>query len=177
MTGGRWLDRLRVHRGGGEPHRGWLLAGGARMPCALGRAGIARAKREGDGAAPAGDFALRTLYFRPDRVARPTTGLPVGEIAPDLGWCDDPASEAYNRPVRLPFAGGHERMWRDDRLYDLVIVIGYNDSPPLKGRGSAIFLHLARPEFGPTEGCVALRRGDLIRLLPRIGPATRISIG
>ncbi len=134
-------------------------------------------KREGDGASPAGEFPLRKLYFRPDRAPIPRTGLPIEAITPDLGWCDDPRSGSYNRPVILPFAGSHERMWRGDRLYDLVIVIGCNDSPPRKGAGSAIFLHLARDGFAPTEGCVALRRDDMIRLLPRLGRETVISIG
>ncbi|MEJ8574944.1 L,D-transpeptidase family protein [Microbaculum marinum] len=171
-------DLLRVHRASGAAHHGILAAGSLVMPCALGRAGIRRRKREGDGASPEGVFPLRKLYFRRDRLPRPRSALETAAIFPDLGWCDDPASLAYNSAVRLPTAARHERMWRDDHLYDLVIVIGFNDDPaPLRPFGSAIFLHLARPGFAPTEGCVALRRHDLRRLLPRIGPDTKIAIG
>jgi L,D-peptidoglycan transpeptidase YkuD (ErfK/YbiS/YcfS/YnhG family) len=96
---------------------------------------------------------------------------------PDDGWCDDPQHRRYNRNVRLPFAASHERMWRDDELYDIVIEIGWNDRPAIRGRGSAVFAHLARPGYTPTEGCVALSRRDMVRLLPRIGPETRMDIG
>lgn len=138
---------------------------GGRARCALGRGGVRLDKREGDGATPVGAFALRRLLYRPDRLAPPVTGLPVSALDPDDGWCDDPADAAYNRPVRPPFAASHERMWRDDALYDLVVVLGHNDAPPRPGLGSAIFLHVARPDYQPTEGCVALAASDLARLL------------
>jgi L,D-peptidoglycan transpeptidase YkuD (ErfK/YbiS/YcfS/YnhG family) len=143
----------------------------------LGRSGVTGAKREGDGATPAGVFSLRALWYRADRLTAPVTGLPLHEILPDSGWSDDPADAAYNRPVLLPHAGRHERLWRDDRLYDLVVPLGYNDDPPVRGLGSAIFLHVARPDYGPTEGCVAIAREDLVRLLAGCGPETRIAIG
>ena len=176
MTTGGYVNRLRVHRTGPAPHRGILSADGLTIPCALGRGGIIAHKREGDGASPRGEFPLRKLYFRPDRGQIPKTGLDIEAITPDLGWCDDTRSVAYNKPVILPFAASHEKMWRDDHLYDLVIVIGHNDAPPRKGFGSAIFLHLAREGFGATEGCVAVRRNDLARLLPRLGPQTVVEI-
>lgn len=145
--------------------------------CALGRGGITTDKREGDGATPAGRFALRRVFFRPDRL-RPPPGcrLPVTAIDPGLGWCDDPADAAYNRPVRLPFAASHEQLWREDGLYDLLAVAGYNDDPVIPGRGSAIFLHVAKPDFAPTEGCVALAQGDLIALLDHCRPGDCLSI-
>lgn len=177
MAARRYVRRLRVHKTGPDRHTGLLSADGLVIPCALGRGGITTTKREGDGASPRGEFPLRKLYFRPDRGPVPPTGLDIEAITPDLGWCDDPQSGFYNRPVILPFAARHERMWRDDHLYDLVIVIGHNDAPPRKGFGSAIFMHLAKPGFRPTEGCVALRRTDMIRLLPRLGPNTVIAIG
>jgi len=181
MASTRYVNRLTVHHVGPAPHAGVLTAGGVTVPCALGRSGIRTLKREGDGATPKGVFPLRKLYFRPDRGPVPQIGLERQATTPDLGWCDDPASGAYNTPVTLPFAASHERLWRDDHLYDLVIVIAYNTDLPKKGAGSAIFLHLARegsesPGFLPTEGCVALRRPDLIRLLPRIGPETVIGV-
>jgi L,D-peptidoglycan transpeptidase YkuD (ErfK/YbiS/YcfS/YnhG family) len=157
-TGGelQWLDRV--------------------TRCALGRNGVREDKREGDGATPAGSFPLREVYFRADRVAAPSTGLPTSPISPDLGWCDDPADAAYNRPVRLPYAARHERLWRDDELYDLVVVIGYNDDPVEPGRGSAVFLHVARSDFAPTEGCVAMRFADLSDLLRECRPGDQVAI-
>ncbi|GGG32098.1 hypothetical protein GCM10008026_10800 [Chelatococcus composti] len=147
------------------------------LPCALGKGGVTRAKCEGDGATPLGRFALGALYLRPDRGRRPRCGLPTRWMRPDDGWCDAPGDRLYNRPVRLPYPASHERMWRDDDVYDRVIDIRYNRGPIRPGRGSAIFMHLARPGFAPTAGCVALRRADLDRLLPRLGPGTLLVIG
>lgn len=169
--------RIKVQALGGERHRGILRAGTLTVPCALGRSGLARAKREGDGATPLGTFPLRRLFHRPDRLARPRNGLDTVPISPALGWCDDPASPRYNRLVRLPFEASHEKLWRADRLYDLFIEIGYNDSPPVRGLGSAIFLHLARPGYAPTEGCVAIARPHMLALLPRLTPDSVIEIG
>jgi L,D-peptidoglycan transpeptidase YkuD (ErfK/YbiS/YcfS/YnhG family) len=157
--------------------RGTLTLGSAAYPCTLGRGGIVGDKREGDGGTPVGRFPLRRLFHRPDQEPAPETGLPATAITADMGWCDDPADpDNYNRLVRLPFAAGHERLWRDDRLYDLVVEIGYNDAPPVPGRGSAIFLHLARPDRGPTEGCVALDREALTTVLAALDPGSAIDI-
>jgi L,D-peptidoglycan transpeptidase YkuD (ErfK/YbiS/YcfS/YnhG family) len=159
----------------GDRRRGRIEAGALRLPCALGRGGVTHAKREGDGATPAGRFLLRRVWLRPGFPLR-RAGIPLRFVRPDDGWCDDPAHPRYNRPVRLPFRASHERMWRDDRLYDAVVEIGWNDRPAVRGRGSAIFLHIARPGYRPTEGCVAVSRRDMMRLLPLIGPRTRIVI-
>jgi L,D-peptidoglycan transpeptidase YkuD (ErfK/YbiS/YcfS/YnhG family) len=152
------------------PHliRGRLNAGALVLPCAFGRAGIRHAKREGDHTTPAGRFRLLRGYYRPDRIRRLAWALKISAMSPSDGWCDDPASACYNRPVRLPFREGYESMWRQDRLYDLVIVLDCNFCPRRKYRGSAIFLHCARPDFAPTEGCIALAFEDLRRLLPRL---------
>ena len=133
-------------------------------------------KREGDGGTPVGTFALRRLLYRPDRAAAPATRLPVQALTPADGWCDDPDDRAYNRPVTLPFAASHEKMWREDNIYDVVVVLGHNDDPPVAGRGSAIFLHVARPDYRPTEGCVALALDDLLRVLADCGPETRLTV-
>ena len=170
------LARLRVHPLPGDRRRGRLVAGALVVPCALGRSGPTRRKREGDGGTPVGRFRLIGVAFRPDRIQRPRTLLPLKAIRPDDGWCDDPRDRRYNRPIRLPDTAGHERMWRADGLYDLVVDIAWNRGPIRRGWGSAIFLHLAREGFGPTEGCVALSRPALRRLLARIGPRTRIEI-
>ncbi|WP_128564338.1 L,D-transpeptidase family protein [Methylobacterium crusticola] len=170
------LARVRVRQSVLDPARGLLIAGPALMPCALGKSGCTRAKREGDGASPRGRFRLRGGFFRPDRFgARPASPLPLRPTRPGDGWCDDPGDRRYNRPLALPAPGvSAERMWREDGLYDLVIDLDYNRGPIRRGRGSAIFLHVARPGFAPTEGCVALRRADLRRLLRRLGPGTRL---
>ncbi|HTJ63782.1 MAG TPA: L,D-transpeptidase family protein [Alphaproteobacteria bacterium] len=155
---------------------GWLEWNGRRVRAALGRGGVTLSKREGDGGTPAGTFALRSLLYRADRLVQPVTLLDCAPIAEDSGWSDDPADPAYNRPVRLPHAFGHERLWREDGVYDLIVPLGYNDAPPIAGRGSAIFLHVARPAYAPTEGCVALALNDLLLLLADCGPETRLEI-
>ena len=147
-----------------------------RMRCALGRGGISAQKREGDGATPVGSFAMRQLLFRPDREKRPVTALPIAAISQGDGWCDAPADRAYNRPVHLPYPASAEHLWRGDHLYDLLVVLGYNDDPVVPGQGSAIFLHLARPDFGPTEGCVALGRNDLLTVIATAHPGSRVII-
>ena len=156
----------------------WQARYGARLfPCTVGRSGLARNKREGDGATPIGCFAMRYLLFRPDRLDAPqTAGLPVRALAPQHGWCDDPADPFYNQPVNMPYPGRHEVMWRDDDLYDLVVVLGYNDDPVVAGRGSAIFLHIAQPELSPTEGCVALRRADFLQVLQSATARARVCV-
>ncbi len=150
------------------------LGGSTRAAC--GRSGVRRDKREGDGASPAGTFPLIAAYYRADRVTRPDSGLPVAPLRPQNGWVDDPDDTNYNRLVALPYPAHHEEMWRADGLYDLVVVIGYNTDPPVPSRGSAIFLHVARPDFSPTEGCIAVERDVLAGLLPRLGPASTITI-
>jgi L,D-peptidoglycan transpeptidase YkuD (ErfK/YbiS/YcfS/YnhG family) len=157
----------------GTQHRGVLLAGGLAIPCALGRAGLTRRKREGDGASPAATLRPLVLMHRPDRLRRPHAALPGRALRPFDGWCDDPAHPRYNRPVRLPLAASHERMWREDGLYDVVVDLDWNRRSPRPGRGSAIFLHVARPGLGPTEGCIALPLAALRRLVARLGPQTR----
>jgi L,D-peptidoglycan transpeptidase YkuD (ErfK/YbiS/YcfS/YnhG family) len=147
------------------------------LPCALGRSGIAYLKREGDGATPAGRLRLVSLYARRDRIIGPRTGLPIRPMRKHDGWCEDKRHGRYNCPIRLPSAAGHESMWRDDRLYDIVGVLDWNFRPRVRGRGSAIFLHLCRPGFKPTAGCIALRLPDLKRLLAAAGPRPEFLIG
>jgi len=150
---------------------------GRRLRCAVGRSGIAADKREGDGATPAGRFAFRRVLYRPDRLAAPpATALPHAPLTPEDGWCDDPADPAYNRAVRLPYGARCERLWRDDGLYDAIVVLAHNDAPPVAGRGSAIFLHVAAPGFPATEGCVALALHELLRLLADAVPGDGIRI-
>ncbi|MFI4935729.1 MAG: L,D-transpeptidase [Caulobacterales bacterium] len=146
--------------------------------CALGPSGVvaAAAKREGDGKTPLGAWPMRRVLFRPDRRGPPLTGLPVAALAPDDGWCDAPDDPAYNRPVKLPYTASAERLWRDDGVYDLIVILGHNDDPVVAGVGSAIFLHLARPDFSATQGCVALAAGDLEALLAAARPGDVLAI-
>ncbi|MPY73025.1 MAG: L,D-transpeptidase family protein [Alphaproteobacteria bacterium] len=153
-----------------------LILGTLKLRCALGATGITAAKREGDKATPAGRFALRRVLYRADRLAAPRTALPVAPIGTGDGWCDAPGDPQYNKPVTLPYAASHERLWREDHLYDIVVVLGYNDAPPVAGKGSAIFMHVARPGYAPTEGCVALALADLEAVLARCGPGDCIHI-
>lgn len=145
-------------------------------PAACGRGGVRTDKREGDGASPAGVFSLVRAYYRPDRLPPPSTTLPVTALRPNDGWIDDPDDPQYNRLVSLPYPAHHEAMWREDGLYNVVVVIGYNTDPPAPGRGSAIFLHEAQPDFAPTAGCIAVARDALIALLGLLGPRSRITI-
>jgi len=156
--------------------RGVLTYGNLTFPCAFGRSGRHAGKREGDGATPLGSFALRHVFYRPDRLPRPVTRLALSALDPSDGWCDAPTDRNYNRPVEHPYPASAERMWRDDGLYDVVVVMGYNDQPRVAGRGSAVFMHVAGPGFTPTEGCIALARPHLLRLLRAIAPDTRIEI-
>lgn len=171
------LKTLRISPAIGRRRRGWLAAGSTLMPVALGRAGIRAHKREGDEATPRGRFRLMRLWLRADRVGRPRTQLAVRRIGPAHGWCDDPDDYRYNRPIRLPARCRHEALHRADALYDLVVELDHNARPRVRGRGSAIFLHVAQPGFAPTAGCIALRAADLRRLLARIGPKTKVLIG
>jgi L,D-peptidoglycan transpeptidase YkuD (ErfK/YbiS/YcfS/YnhG family) len=174
---GAALSVIRIRARAGDPRRGWLTAGGRPVPVSLGRGGIKADKREGDGATPRGVFHPLRLWWRADRLPRPQTLLPIRPIMAADGWCEDPGDRHYNQPVRIAAGRPGDRLRRDDHLYDLIIEIDHNTRPRVAGRGSAVFLHLARDNFGPTAGCVAMTRPALLRLLARIGPRTRIEIG
>jgi L,D-peptidoglycan transpeptidase YkuD (ErfK/YbiS/YcfS/YnhG family) len=158
---------------------GVLRFHGAEFPCMVGRSGVVHPKYEGDGGTPAGRFPLREVRFRPDHMNAPKSGLPVFKATQSDGWCDDPEDPFYNRIVHMPYQTDAETMWRDDDLYDVLAVIGYNDAPTLPGAGSAIFLHVARVEngvFKPTAGCVSMRKDDLLAVLLACTPRTEIDI-
>jgi L,D-peptidoglycan transpeptidase YkuD (ErfK/YbiS/YcfS/YnhG family) len=157
---------------------GRLKAGEEEFRCALGKNGVVfeEEKKEGDKATPAGTYPLRKVFYRPDKFFILDTDLPAEEIGEDSGWCDDPKDPKYNRFVKLPYGASAERLWRGDDLYDIVVVIGFNDEPVEPGKGSAIFLHLAREGYAPTDGCIALSANDLIHILPMLSPASKIII-
>jgi len=170
------LRRITVRRKPAAHSRGILVAGGLALPVAIGRGGIKANKREGDGATPRGSFRLRRLWWRSDRHARPRTMLPARLIRKDDGWCEDPADRHYNQPVKVPAGSKADRLARADRLYDFIIELDHNTRPRVAGRGSAVFIHIARDGFGPTAGCVALTMPALRRLLAQLSPQTRIDI-
>jgi len=170
------LTAIRIAVRPGHRSRGVLIAAHRPIPVALGRSGVRASKREGDGATPAGRFRPLRLWWRPDRGPRPRALLPVRPIGADLAWCEDPADRRYNRPFRRSANEPGDRLWRADGLYDLIVEIDHNTRPRVAGRGSAVFLHVARPDRGPTAGCVAMGANDLRRLLRIISTKTRISI-
>ena len=156
--------------------QGTLTLGNKQYPCALGRSGVSEEKREGDGMTPVGCFPLREVLYRADRVAAPETALPTSALAENDGWCDDSADPNYNKRVSLPYSASHERLWREDSVYDIIVPLGYNDDPAIPGKGSAIFLHIARPNYSPTAGCVALALPDLIQILKEVSPGTMLCV-
>ncbi|MFI4998670.1 MAG: L,D-transpeptidase [Reyranellales bacterium] len=167
---------LIVQADSADSARAWATLAGRRWRCSVGAGGVREDKVEGDAATPVGEFPLRRLYFRNDRLVLPTVSLPVRAISKHDGWCDDPRAPTYNRLVRIPNEWSHEKMWRDDGLYDLLVVVGYNDDPPEGEWGSAIFLHIARGDYEPTRGCIAFAAKDLLELVTLIGPQTRLRI-
>jgi L,D-peptidoglycan transpeptidase YkuD (ErfK/YbiS/YcfS/YnhG family) len=170
------LSLIRVRARPGRRTLGVLIAGGQTVPVVLGRSGILAIKREGDGATPRGRFRPRRLWWRADRGPRPRTLLPARRIDRAVAWCEDPADRRYNRPVRRSANEPGDRLWREDRLYDLIIEIDHNTRPRVAGRGSAVFLHIARPDRSPTAGCVAMAAAELNRLAERLRRNTIIDI-
>ena len=150
--------------------------------CIIGRSGLIAPdkKSEGDGATPIGNWLLRSLFYRPDRtdadMIRQISLLPCRPITEHMGWVDDPVSPHYNQPIMLPCTARHEKLWRQDGLYDLILPLGYNDGPVTPHRGSAIFLHCAEADTPSTEGCVALQKSDLLMILPFFTSSTLVTV-
>ena len=172
----RSFARLQVSPRPANRSQGWLAAGFLALPVALGRTGIRANKLEGDGGTPRGEFRLLRLWYRADRHPRPRTLLPVRRITPDVAWCEDPRDRRYNRPFRRRDGEPGDRLRREDNLYDFIIEIDHNTRPRITRRGSAVFIHVARPGLRPTAGCVALPLPRLRRLLERVGPQTHVLI-
>lgn len=170
------IHKIVVRSLGARSTSGRLTCGNLVLRCALGRSGIRTRKREGDGATPRGSFRLESAFYRRDKLARPASALPRAAIRPDDAWCDAANDRNYNRRVKHPYPASAECLWRRDGLYDVVVVIDYNRRPRRVAAGSAIFLHVAERGLKPTEGCVALPRKDLLKVMAHIGPKTRIVI-
>ena len=154
----------------------WLDWGAGQRRAAIGPGGVAVKGEEGDGITPRGSWPVREIFYRTDRIVKPRTSLPLHAIARDDGWCDAPGDPNYNRLVKLPYAASHEEMWREDHLYDLVAVLGFNDDPVVAGKGSAIFLHLARDGYAPTHGCVALTFDDALAAIEQLQPGDQVVV-
>ena len=169
-------ELLTVQADSADSSLGWAALGERRWRCVIGAGGAREDKVEGDAATPVGTFPLRRVYFRNDRLVLPRVRLPARPISEHDGWCDDPRSPSYNRLVHVPNEWSHEKLWRDDGLYDLLVVVGYNDDPPEGEWGSAIFLHIARDDLSPTQGCVAFACDDLLELVPLLTPQTKLQV-
>ncbi len=165
---------IRIRARAGNSRQGWLTAPGLTIPVALGRGGIRANKREGDGGTPRGTFHPRQLWWRADRLSAAAHFLATRAITPADAWCEDPDDRHYNRPIRVARDHKGDRLTRKDHLYDFIVEIDHNTRPRVAGRGSAVFLHLARDNFGPTAGCVSMTKSAMLRLLRRLGPRTRI---
>jgi L,D-peptidoglycan transpeptidase YkuD (ErfK/YbiS/YcfS/YnhG family) len=166
----RGLTKITVIRSSVDPRKGTLIAGQARFPCALGRTGVVGAgmKREGDGSTPRTAMKLRRVFYRADHIPRPRSLLPTQQIRVFDAWCDDASDRRYNRLIRRPDGEHEERLRRADHLYDVIVELGWNDQPVRRGRGSAIFWHLARAALTPTAGCVAVKADVFGKVLPRL---------
>lgn len=171
------LNNITLHTLKASATTGILSFGFQHLPCSLGRSGIKSRKYEGDGATPRGSMFLQYVYYRPDRLRRPKTALPVIPLTPTMGWCDEPGNPNYNQPVPWPYEASAEHLWREDHIYDLIVVLDFNLYPCRKCAGSAIFWHLAHDDFSPTAGCLAIEEKQMIKLLERCGHKTRVIIG
>ena len=167
------MDLIVTRNGLGLPV---LQRGADVFRAAVGSGGIGAKTGEGDGITPVGVFPIRRILYRSDRIARPHVGMTLEAIRPDDGWCDAPADARYNRPVKLPYRASAEALWRDDHLYDVIVILGFNDSPVVHSAGSAIFVHVARDDFAETAGCVALALDDLLKVVSELSPGDMVAI-
>ena len=172
----RGLRRCHIVVSASDRRKGWLMVGQSAFPCALGRGGPRMMKREGDGATPRAALPIRRVFYRADRIARPPCRFPVQAIRRTDAWCDDMGDRRYNRLICRPVGEAEERLWREDHLYDVIVELGWNDRPVRRGRGSAIFWHLARDGFTPTAGCVAVSRDVFRKVLPRLARGAAILV-
>jgi L,D-peptidoglycan transpeptidase YkuD (ErfK/YbiS/YcfS/YnhG family) len=156
---------------------GYLKYKNFKFRCAIGRSGIKKKKLEGDGITPKGTYKIIKIYYRPDKIKNLKTVIKKIKIKRNMGWCDDPGSNLYNKQIRTPSDLHHEKLYRNDNLYDVLLVLNYNLNPIKKNKGSGIFLHVANSSYGKTEGCIALKKKDLIKLVSNIKKNEEINIG
>jgi L,D-peptidoglycan transpeptidase YkuD (ErfK/YbiS/YcfS/YnhG family) len=155
---------------------GYLKYKNLKFRCALGKAGIKQKEKEGDNITPRGIFKINGIYYRPDKIKNIKSAVKKIKIQKNMGWCDDPKSHLYNQQIALPNKFSHERLYRNDNLYDLILVLNYNTNPIIKNKGSAIFIHIAKNSYKKTKGCIALKKKHLIKLISKIKKNTKIKI-
>ena len=156
-------------------NKNYLTYNKLKVKCAIGKKGIGYKKKEGDLLTPAGQFKIKYILYRKDRV-KISTKLEKKIIKKNMGWCDDPKSNQYNKLIKLPFAYNHEKLFKKENIYDIILVLNYNMNPVKKNKGSAIFIHVAKNNFRKTEGCVAIKKLNLIKLIKKINPSTKVKI-
>lgn len=154
----------------------YLVFKNLKFRCALGKNGIKKKIKEGDLITPKGIFSLKKVYYRKDRIKNLKTKLKKIKIKKNMAWCNDPKSEFYNKEIKLPSRYNYEKLYRKDKVYDIIITLDYNTNPIIKNKGSAIFIHIAKKKYEPTAGCIALKKKDLIELLKNIKKNTKIKI-
>jgi L,D-peptidoglycan transpeptidase YkuD (ErfK/YbiS/YcfS/YnhG family) len=147
-----------------------------KFKCALGKAGIGKKYKEGDNITPKGTYKIVKIYYRKDKIKKITSKIKLIKINRNMGWCDDPKSKFYNQEIRLPSKYSHEKFYRKDYIYDIIIVLDYNINPTLKNKGSAIFIHIAKNKYIKTQGCIALKKRHLVKILDKINKNTKIKI-
>jgi L,D-peptidoglycan transpeptidase YkuD (ErfK/YbiS/YcfS/YnhG family) len=156
---------------------GYLKYKNLKYRCALGKAGVNEKIKEGDNITPKGIFKITKIYYRADKIKKIKTLIKKIKIKKNMGWCDDPKSDAYNQLINLPNKYNYEKLYRKDNIYDLIIALNYNMNPTIKNKGSAIFIHIAKKNYSPTKGCIALSKIDLLEILNKINSNTKIKIG
>ena len=147
-----------------------------KFKCALGRAGIKKKNKEGDNVTPKGIYKIVIIYYRKDRIKKISSKLKLISINKKMGWCDDPKSKFYNQEIKLPSNYSHEKLYRKDPIYNIIIVLNYNINPTVKKKGSAIFIHIAKKKYTKTKGCIALKKKHLVSILEKINKNTKIKI-
>ena len=155
---------------------GFLKYKDLKFKCALGKAGIGKKKLEGDQITPKGTYKIVKIYFRKDRLKKISSKFKLIEIKKNMGWCDDPKSKKYNQLIKLPSKYSHENLYRENSIYDLILVLNYNMNPIIKNKGSAIFIHIANKKFKNTEGCIAIEKKNLVQLVKIINKKTLVII-
>jgi len=153
-----------------------LILGDYRIKCAIGKRGIGNKKREGDQITPKGKFKVKSILYRKDRLSHFKSKITKLPIKRDMGWCDDPKSKQYNKLIKLPFKGSFEKLYRKDNTYDIILVLNYNLNPVRKGKGSAIFIHVAKKDFKSTLGCIAVSKKNLLKIVKKISSSTQVNI-
>ena len=154
----------------------FLYLGKYKLRCAIGKRGITYKKKEGDQKTPKGTFSFKSIFYRKDRMRNLKTTIKKKIITKNMGWCDDSNSKYYNKLIKLPFKKKAEKMWLEDRIYDVLVVIDYNIKPVIKNKGSAIFLHIAKKNYPPTKGCIAINKKDILFLINKINNKTKLII-